>query len=361
MAHVRGDILYGSRPIPEWPHFKLLCDFERIGESIWEPGVFERTAYYENATANIDTFGNYFDAYTPDQIQWSARRFLAASFPSHEAELLDSVPSWTVEPREHVAVRPILHSSCFQVVEGHHRLAALYFKGIEEVNAVILTPAVTTPLQDLLLETVSPGGHCKLYQPIDSPEVKDWAGARHCEEMAAMMIEFLRTHSLMLPELLSYLDVGCGYGWFVRQMADRGFLAEGVESDPTAISIGTRMNGLTGWQLHCSDAIVFLRSNRGQSDVVSCYSLARYYRLHRHRATAEELLHLLDTATRRVLFLDMSEEHECDGLEGSNPEQIRRWILGSTTFSDVLCLGKREDADPAHEGSMGITVFACMR
>lgn len=360
MSRVRGDILYGSRHISEWPHVKLLREFGRIGMGMWEPGVFEQTEYYRNAAANIDVFGNYFDAVSPDQIHWGARRFLSSSFPQHKAELLKSIPDPPIEPPEHIAVRPIEYSSCLQIVEGHHRLAALYVQGVQKARAVVMKPAITTPLQDMLLETLWLNGRRELYQPIDSPEVAGWTLIRRCTDRAELMRQFLVEEGLTPPACRSYLDVACSYGWFVREMASHGFTTEGVEADPIALSVGQLMYGLKEKQLHRSDAVTFLHSNR-QFDVVSCFSLVHHFLLKRRGVTAEELLYLLDTTARRVLFFDMGEEHEYDKLRGWNPDFIQRWLEDNTTFSRVVRLGKDQDAVPPNEKSFGRTLFACVR
>lgn len=361
MSRVRGDILYGSRPIAEWPHVKLLREFDRIGERIWDPGLFEQTDYYKNAAANIEVFGNYFDAVAPDQIHWSARRFVSSCFPGRAKGILDSVPARPPEPHEHIAVRPIRHSSCFQVVEGHHRLSALYVQGIERISAVILKPPVTTPLQDLLLEVQWLKGRRELYQPIDSPEVRDWTLVRRCSDRAAMMRALLSAEGVIPAGGQSYLDVACSYGWFVREMASAGFRAEGVEADPTALSIGQVMYGLKEEQLHVADAVNFLRSHDREYDVVSCFSLAHHFLLRRRNATAEELLRLLDSRTRRVLFFDMGEEHEYGTLKGWNPDFIQQWLKENTTFSRIVPLGKDQDGVPPNVGAFGRTLFACIR
>ena len=75
-ARLAGDIRRASRPISEWPHVKLLRQYDVIGDPLWEPGVFEQTEYYQNALLNIDICGKYHGAMNPVQFRWGARRFL---------------------------------------------------------------------------------------------------------------------------------------------------------------------------------------------------------------------------------------------------------------------------------------------
>lgn len=360
-ARLAGDLRWASRPISEWPHVKLLREFERIGERIWQPGVFEGTEYYQNAAFNIEVFGCYFDAVIPDQIQWGARRFIRAYCGRDGRPNISPPPEWPIDPTEYISVHPVKHSSCFQVREGHHRLAAAYMKGMETVQGLILQPPVTTPLQDLLLDVLRLKGRRELCQPIDSPDVADWVLVRRCSDRAAMMLQFLRAENLMPPATRSYMDVACSYGWFVRELSKSGFQAEGIDSDPSAISVGKLLYGLTAEQLHRSDAVTFLRANRKRFDVLSCFSLAHDYVLNRRSASAEELLHMLDEATERVLFFDMGEEHEYAKLAGWNSDFILGWLLKHTTFTRIVRLGRDEDAVPPYGHEFGRSLFACVR
>jgi hypothetical protein len=205
-ARIVGDIRRASRPISEWPHVKLLREFDRIGEGIWERQTFEQTEYFQNAALNIDIFGRYHSAVAPGQIQWGARRFvqtyraMGEMLPLQDGETYES-DSWEI------TVRPLKYSACFQVVEGHHRLAIAFMKGIREVKAVVMQPPVMTPVQELLLDVLWLKGRRELYQPIDSPEVADWVLVRRCSDRLAKMTKFLRAEGFMSSELGSYLDV----------------------------------------------------------------------------------------------------------------------------------------------------------
>lgn len=362
-ARMIGDIRRASRPISEWPHVKLLREYDRIGERLWEQGAFEQTDYYQNATLNIDLFGGYFDAVAPDQIQWGARRFVYAYRGLDASALPQEIPDYERDPYEYIAVKPIEDSACYQVVEGHHRLATAYMKGIKEVPALILRPPVTTPVQELLRDVLWLKGRRELYQPIDSPEVAGWVLVRRCSDRLAKMTEFLHAEGLMPPASSSYLDVACSYGWFVSEMEKAGFRAEGVERDPSAISVGKVMYGLRPEQMHRSDAVTFLRTLQDGYDITSCFSLAHHYVMHRMNASAEELLHLVDSATRRVMFFDMGESREYPGgkLEGWDCGYIHRWLEANTTFTRIVRLGVDEDGVPPNQNNFGRMLFACLR
>jgi SAM-dependent methyltransferase len=236
-------------------------------------------------------------------------------------------------------------------------------KVMKEVQGLILHPPVTTPVQDLLLDVLWLKNRRELYQPIDSPEVANWVLVRRCSDRLAKMMEFLRAGSMMPPACSSYLDVASSYGWFVSEMSKAGFQGEGVERDPTAISVGRVFYGLKPDQVHRADAVGFLRAHQGQFDVTSCFSLAHHYILNRQNVSAEELLGLLDSATRRVMFFDMGQSHEYrdEKFKGWDPDRIQRWLEANTTFTRIVRLGKDEDAVPPNANNFGRMLFACMR
>jgi O-antigen/teichoic acid export membrane protein len=362
-ARMIGDIRRASAPISEWPHAKLLRQFDSIGDAIWEQETFKNTDYFRNAALNIEIFGNYHSAVTPEQIEWGARRFICTY--SGQGEMLPPQEGETFKAHsfEHIAVHPVKDSACYQVHEGHHRLAIAYMKGVREVPGLILKPAVATPIQDLLLEVLWLKGRRELYQPINSPEVAEWILVRRCSDRLAKMTEFLNAEGLMPPAGKSYLDVACSYGWFVSEMAKIGFQAEGMDRDPMALSVGKVMYELRPEQIHRADAVTFLRTLQEKYDVASCFSLAHHYILNRMNTSAEDLLHLMDAATRYVMFFDMGQSHEYSGdkLKGWDADHIHRWLEANTTFTRIVRLGPDEDAVPPNQHNFGRMLFACLR
>jgi hypothetical protein len=361
-ARMVGDIRRASRPISEWPHVKLLREYEKIGDRMWEPGVFEQTEYYQNALLNIEMCGSYHSAMTPDQIYWGASRFVSAYRGISETLPLQEGESYERDSEE-IAVRPVKDSACYQVLEGHHRLAIAHVKGIREVRALIKQPPVATPVQELLLDVLWLKGRRELYQPVDSPEVAGWVLVRRCSDRLTKMTAFLHAEGLMPPEASSYLDVASSYGWFVSEMAKAGFRSEGVERDPIAISVGKVIYGLRPEQVHRSDSVNFLRALKSRYDVTSCFSLTHHYFLNQSNASPEELLHLLDAATGRVMFFDMGQGHEYpEGkLAGWDADRIHLWLQANTTFTRIVRLGPDEDAVPPNQNSFGRMLFACLR
>ncbi|MFY9854958.1 MAG: polysaccharide biosynthesis C-terminal domain-containing protein [Terracidiphilus sp.] len=362
-ARMIGDIRRASLPVSDWPHVKLLRQYDSIGDAIWDPETFKDTEYFRNAALNIEIFGNYHSALAPEQIEWGARRFVCAYSGKGDMLPLQEGENFKRYPFEHIAVHPVKDSTCYQVHEGHHRLAIAHMKGLREVPGLILKPSVTTPVQDLLLEVLWLKGRRELYQPIDSPEVAQWILVRRCSDRLAKMKEFLNAEGLMPPASRSYMDIACSYGWFVSQMSKLGFQAEGVDRDPIALSVGKIMYELSPEQIHRSDAVTFLRALNDKYDVTSCFSLAHHYILNHMNTSAEDLLHLIDSATRHVMFFDMGQSHEyaADKLKGWDADHIHRWLEANTTFTRIVRLGPDEDAVPPNQHNFGRMLFACAR
>lgn len=364
-ARMVGDVRRASRAISEWPHVKLLLQFDSIGERLWESDIFEQTDYYKNAAINIEMCGRYFGAVTTGQIQLGARRFVNVYRGVCEPLSPQVGQSDEKNANEFITVHPIADSNCYQVADGHHRLAIAYLKGIQEVPARIETRSVSTPIQDMLLNVLWLNGRREVYQPIHSPEVSGWVLVRRCSDRLAMMTSLLQAEGLMQPASMTYLDVACSYGWFVSEFQKMGFRAQGVERDPNAISVGETMYGLNRNQMHRSDAIGFLRASKETFDITSCFSLAHHFLMNRLNASAEELLHGLDSVTRRVLFFDMGQEHEeffsGGKMAGWNPDRIHGWLEANTTFRRIVRLGRDEDAVAPFQKSYGRTLFACIR
>ncbi|MGW0228640.1 hypothetical protein ACWDWO_10035 [Actinopolymorpha singaporensis] len=287
-----------------------------------------------------------------------------ASTPDSGGELVRAGQSGPSDP---ILVAPIRDSDCFQVLDGHHRLALLAHRGAESASVKVKRVAVTTPLQDLLGQMSWIGGKKELYQPIDAPELqRSWTTVRRCTDRLSMMERRLATEGIDGPGH-SYLDVACCYGWFVHRMEERGFAAEGIERDPLAPRLAAGVYGLDPARITVGDAVEFLRAARDAGrkwDVVSCFSLLHHFVLGRASVSAEELAGLLDSVTGRVLFLDTGQEHEAwfaRSLRGWDTEHVHRFLTTHTSFDRVVDLGPDEDAVAPYADNYGRHLFAGIR
>jgi SAM-dependent methyltransferase len=356
-ARLTGQPLRCSTPISDSPHAQLLRLHQQRGDAIFADGSFEQSAYYRNAALCIDILGWYFDARQVEQIADVARRYID---PLHHRADVGAPVEGRSAPDDPIRVRPIAHSDCWQIIDGHHRAALAAVRGQTHLEVVPQGRPVLTPLQTTLLDVLWLQGRRELYQPVDAPELHRFTLVRRCTDRLAKMSAFLDQHHLRG----SYLDLGCSYGWFVAQMQQRGFDACGVERDPVAASVGAMCYGLDPQRIARADVVRFLRENTRTFDIVSCFSVLHHFALGLNPLSAETLIQLVDAATGRVLFFDTGQGTEqwfAAKLPQWTPAYIRDWLKQHTTFDEIHDLGPDDDARPPFERQYGRTLFACVR
>lgn len=358
-AAAYGDPLWPSHRVIEGPHAELLA---RARRGPLSDGEVLASPYGRMATACIRHTGRYFAAADQDGIVRQARQFLACSTDDYaRSPVTGDHHSAQGMP---VLVVPVADSDCYQVLDGHHRIALLAAAGGTSVAVRVRRGSVTTPLQDLLRRMSWLEGGRELYQPVDAPELEaKWPTVRRCTDRLDAMVGLLADRRIDAAGS-TYLDVASCYGWFVAGMARHGLAAEGIERDPLGATVGRLVYGVDPNVIRIGDAEVLLRSTREQWDVVSCFSLLHHFVLGRGGCDAVELVSLLDRATRRVLFLDTGQEHERwfrSSLRGWDAAHVAAFLRQHTTFDEVIDLGPDQDAVPPYEDNYGRHLFACVR
>jgi len=360
--------LLPSTPLSSSPHVKILEAYETHGEALFEPGVLEKTDYYRNAHLVIDTLGRYFDARSPEEIQGLVRRFVDVYLEKDLSGLArQEGQSKAGSPP---VVRPIENSDCFEIVDGHHRLAIGHMRGDTVAAVRVRGKPTRTPLQILLGDVLWLEGRRELYQPIPFPEVqKNWQLVRKCSDRFEKMNVFLKERALDPSNCDGYLDVGSSYGWFVGKMSEYGFDAWGVERDPIATTVGQWVYGLHPEQITKSECTRFLQSSGRTYDIVSCFSVLHHFVLGKGGGvSAEELMRLLESVTNQVLFFDTGQGHEAwfrkslvRGADDWSPDFIESWLRKNTSFREIHRLGTDEDAVPPFSSNYSRMLFACVR
>lgn len=356
-----------STPIEQWPHVALLQLFDESGETILSPSRFFETDYAKNALLCLDVLGHYFQAHSEEGIIRVARDFLERYQRSGARAAQAAVETQHGHSERHapILVRPIRFSDCYQMIDGHHRAAIAWARGERTIRAAVVRPTVLTPLQSLLLDVTWANGPRELYQPIDAPEVMaGWRLVRQCKDRMEKMSGFLHEQGITPCPGVTYADIACNYGWFVRGMSKIGYEAYGVERDPTACRLASLVNGVDPSRIFRSDVVRFLKADPRQYDIVSCLSLLHHFVLNRYAIDASTLIRLLDSITGRVLFLDTGQSHEkwfCDRLPEWDAGYIEQWLLKNTSFTRVFQLGADCDDAPPYAGNYGRMLFACMR
>lgn len=364
-ARHSGDMTRTSTPVRQSVQAGLLEEYKKIGKQVFSPEFFRQTGFYANAENCLRLFGNYFSATRECQIIYVAenvvRKYRGEAVDTSRLARSGGFSNMSQPPR----VFPIRHSDCFQVYDGHHRLAIACARGDTEAAVRIVNPPQLTSLQELLLEVSWNPGKLEVYQPINSPELgSEWQLVRRCTDRFEMMKRFLRSRGLDRSSGHTYLDVACNYGWFVEAMQEFGYQSTGVEVDWAARQIGINFYHLRENQLIGSEAVRFFRSQPSQYDIVSCFSLMHHFVMGRGSVAPEELLGLLSRSTKRVLFFDMGEEHEGwfkKTLAGWDPDSIETWLQSYGNFSEIVRLGTDKDNVPPYEKNYGRTLFACVK
>jgi protoporphyrinogen oxidase len=359
-AEASGYLLDPSTRLTSSAQIDLLRRFDAEGESLYGDEALRATPYVDRVRAAARISGHHRGATTDEEFTQLAREFLDR-YRGRPIPYRPGRTSASAMPR----VRQIADSNCYEIRDGHHRLAIAAARGETEVEVVVERPHSTTPVQRLLRQMSWLDGEERLYQPVHLPEVATWPVMRRCTDRLSMMLDFLgEFYSGRADVERSYLDVGACYGWFVSAMCERGYDARGIEQDPLAQQLAGLVYDLAPERLVIGDAVALLKSQDRRADVVSCFSMLHHFVLGRTPHTAESLISLLDHAAGDVLFLDTGERHESwfrYVLPEWSPAYARQWILDHTSFVNVRILGTDRDDVASFAGKYGRTLFACTR
>jgi hypothetical protein len=361
VAEILGDPLWPSTRLVDGPHAQLLRLALSRGDALGDDDILA-SPYGHMAMRLIDARGSYFGATDSGTVVALARDYIARF--RGEAPNTNVATAFRSRHNDPVLVARIRTSECYQVLDGHHRLAMAAVRGEPYVQAIAKWLPTTTPLQDLLVRMSWLEGARALYQPVDAPELRQsWTLVRRCTDRRDKMLAFLRERNLLPPQTATYLDVASCYGWFVNEMTQAGFDGHGIERDPLGPQLGRIIYGLSEERIRVGNAEELLRE-QPRADVVSCFSLLHHFVLGRASVDAPELARLLDRVTARVLFFDTGEEHEAwfrESLAGWNAESIVAFLREHTTFDEIVDLGPDTDAIPPYEDNYGRHLFACVR
>jgi hypothetical protein len=359
-SEATGLLLDPSTRLSDSPQVDLLRRYDALGEKVYEVDILRETPYFTRIRAAARISGHHRGASNDDELIQLAREFVDR-YRNLPIPYRPGRSSASSLPR----VRHIRRSNCYEIRDGHHRLAIECARGATHVDVIVERPQSTTPIQRLLHKMSWLDGQTRLYQPVALPEVATWPLMRRCDDRLRMMTDFLaNVHDAPLPTSHSYLDVGACYGWFVAAMELEGYNARGIEQDPLSKTLAALIYGIEPGRITVGDGVELLRQEKKRYEVVSCFSMLHHFVLGRGSCSAEDLIKLLDGVTGEVLFLDTGEGHESWFklvLPEWTPKFTRQWILENTTFTNVRALGIDHDGVRPFEGKYGRTLFACTR
>ncbi len=364
-ARHTGNLLRPSTLFSRSPYVQFLEQYLRMGDDIFRPEVFRKTAYFANAVECINAAGSYYSCTREDELEQIAKYFIR-QFEHRQRQGDTATPGPHFLPLgSPLRLRRVQYSDYYEVVEDAHNAAVALVRGEKTYASYLTSDAATTPLQQLLLDhAFTCDGRPRLYQPVESPEVEKWQLIRRCSDRFELIRRFLHDQNLMPPGCDGYLDIACNYGWFVKAFGELGFRARGVEMDWAAVELGKLVYGLRPDQITRSEAVRFLKDHPQRYDVTSCFSLLHHFLLGRASVSGEEMLRLIDRMTGTVLFLDMGQCHEewfRESLAGWDADRIEQWILDNSSFTKVYRLGKDCDSVEPYQNNYGRTLFACTR
>jgi hypothetical protein len=357
-----GNHLDPSTPLAGSFYQELLDAYDRDGEAALSAARLQASAYYDRIATAAALSGHHRGESTPAGLVQVAReyvdRYRGVPVPYRAGRSRPGTPP---------VVRAIADSECYQVLDGHHRLAMEIHGGADQLQVSVVPGTTTTYIQQLLLEMSWLDGSHRLYQPVDFPEVQTWTLMRNCRDRLELMRAYLGHAGLLAAEPSArptYLDVGSCYGWFVAELGKLGLDARGIEFDPLALELGPLAYGIAAAQITVGDCMELLADPAAGADVVSCFSVLHHFVVGRGTARPEELIKRLDERTGKVLFLETGQSHESWFrwiLPEWTPEYTANWIREHSSFTRVEALGVDRDGVGAFAGKFGRTLFAASR
>jgi hypothetical protein len=345
-ADAFGTLRYGSTPMDQSPHVELLRLAKRSARPLNDDEI-RATAYFEFARRLADTWGNYRGAETDDEIIGIARHFVNWSTGMARREVEDGGP----RVDDHVLVAKVHGSSTFQVVDGHHRVAAAIAKGEPNVRAHRTWLSTETALQWRLYERgYGSRGSRSLAQPVAARELATWTVAHNCQDRLVRMerlVEQGRDEASAPP---SFLDVGCGFGWYLAELQQLGWRVRGVDDDAFGSEVATAFHDLADDAIVVGEWAPAVESLHGTFELVSCLGLGAAARAGDEAGTTR-LLRAIDQRTERALVVEARSPGEADQTL-LDTDELTALVLGSTSFCKVDDLGKVEDPRvPGHRAT----------
>ena len=356
-SKLSGNILRSSTMIKDTPHVQLLLEFIEKGESLFRKENYEKSAYYKNALFGINKFGNYFNITDEEKIIFQIERFI-----NHYKK----IPAPRIRQQSGDDTIPIVSrnafSDCYEVRDGHHRLAIDFVNQKKTVKCQIVDGKSITVLQELVVGNSWTKNELLLYQPINLPEFDKFTLVRKCHDRLSLIQSFLSERTLTSG---NYVDLACSFGYFVSKMNDFGLHAEGVDSDQNSLKIAHHYFGVPINNLHNSSLEDFLESDN-EYDIVSALSIFHHYigGFRECRYPAELLFSKISKATKKVLFFDMGQNHEQwfkTPLREWDNDRIIKFLKENGEFIEILPLGTDTDNVGIYSNNYGRTLFACVK
>ncbi len=372
-----GEVARASNRLLDSPYVSFLRLIRENPRLLEDSEALRSTDYYSMAKLCQEHTGRWFGARTEDGLLSRLKAYgnmlpeLGGTGGASAEPDGDEEVKGRTAPGEAVKVFKVRESSCYELVDGHHRSALAAMESADRLPVEVLGEKWTY-LQQLVLKGVQTRGRKELYQPVNAPEFDgSWKLVRKCSDRFELMKNFLRDRQIDGKDKTA-LDIACSYGWFLSQFAGIGFTPAGVERDFLSIRIGQAAYKLPKNTVREMSAEKLLKHSGERSDIVLFLSILHHYAIGRERVgllgnwsrpPVDLILERLDSITGAVLFLDTGQESEewfKSKLPGWTPKYIAELLKEKTSFKEVVALGTDEDA-ASYPGNYGRTLFACVR
>jgi SAM-dependent methyltransferase len=170
-------------------------------------------------------------------------------------------------------------------------------------------------------------GEDVLYLPVELDQCRSWRVLREDSAARAALMKGVieEVKSGADGGSLSYLDVGCGTGYFCHEMALLGLESKGVDVAEDDVEVARLLESFLrhdGVEYVVSDIRSYLHDTREEPvDVTSCFSVITDVIVEKSLASGLDALAWLFEKTGRVCFLEM-------GYESNDPygQKLRRLI-----------------------------------
>lgn len=350
-----------SVPIANSPYVIFLKDILKNEDLLNDSDYLKNTSYFKMGAICIRTTGHFMGATNKEELkQWMNKFYqLFKSIKEGKSLLnLGNIPGHSKISSPIILIK-LRHSNCYEIVDGHHRIAIWRILGKKEIESIVVGSKYSALQQKLL--KINQIHDIELYQPIDRLEVKDWPVVRNCKDRFEMMTKFLKMKKILSG---SIVDLACSYGWFPLNFKKKGFQVLGIDRDPKAIKIAQIINSLEKKETRTIKIEDFFKENRKKFDVVLFLSILHHYSIGKEKGKVKEILRKLDRITKKVLFLDTGQNHEKwnkHRLSDWNDDYIIRLIKENTSFRQVIPLGRDKDNRGKYRENYRRTIFACIK
>jgi SAM-dependent methyltransferase len=338
-ARAFGTLRYGSMPMDQSPYVELLRLASRTNRPLTDDEI-RASAYYAFSRHLASIWGNYFGATTDDELVRNSRSFIEWS--------KGSAPRLTVNIGgsrfdDHVLVAKVADSTTYQVIDGHHRLAIAMARGDTTVRVNRTWLSAETALQRRLWERGHGLDRAKaLAQPVAARELGAWPVARNCVDRLVRIERVAHDVLGPLDAPHTFLDVGCGYGWYLAELKRLGWRVHGIDRDGFGIEMASAFHDIADDEITVGEWATSLAALEGTYDVVTCLDLGRLGARPEAAVDATSLVRALDARTAHVLLTDAP-------LDDDALARIEELVLGDTGFRRVVDLGANHD--PAGRGA----------